>query len=318
MQLESADPLDADTPRSASVPDAPDEDADAFVEGDEDELLDVVEDDAPEEFPEWSCPLIGKSLRGPFLMQDEDGAPVLQVFESVRTGRQGVKRGGFLEAVAWDTTHAHLRDLVGPGRFIVEVRDPVNRMIGLAVVNIASRRPAHVPNRAVVVRPVAGARPSPESPDEQPAWLRAMVEQQERQSKALTERIDRLEVENRRLRESRERARDAELERLRRRERTDRLPAAPAPAGQLSFGFGGLREQIKAIREASRDLEEFREELGNLLGEKRQAAEEAGDDEQADFLSRLLTRVVDGEEFSEFVDDMLDSARGRGEHRGRH
>ena len=294
---------------------------------------DVLPDDGDVEYPDdgelvsteaeifrpWLCPLLGREVRGPFLLADDQGAPVLQVFEYAKIpGRSGVKRGGFLEAVGWDTSHALLRDLVGYGNFVVEVRGPDSRLLAHAVVSIAQPRQAYAPARAVVSRPgvsrPGASAPSSSTDADRPAWLDALLAQSASQTKALEERLAAIELENKRLREQELRRRDRELERLQAQARATRA-TPPAQGGQLSL-FKGLREQLIELRETAKSIEEFRTETASLLGHRLEEAESSGDDDEAGFVAGLLKRLGDSEDFSEFFDDMFDSARSGKDDKG--
>lgn len=207
--------------------------------------------------------LDGAEVSGPFKDCDEQGRPLVEIWEvelTAATGGARPHRLGMVGLVACDSGPADVLAAYGPGVWVCTVRGLGGKIIRqrfLTTGTKAQRQAKAVRSQRQVQRQAE----SPESADDSPAWMRQFLAQQAEQSRRQEERREeeakaaREELARRRREEEEERRQ--ELKDLRAEVRRVR-ETPPTPPSRPSELIGGLRDWLQ-------EGDQIRDMLGNLV-----------------------------------------------------
>lgn len=197
----------------------------------------------------WVVPILAGDVdaifEGPFYRVDADGAPLLDLHEYVcvqdAANREGKwERGPHLEFVSHDVDEAQILDLMGPGHYLLALRNASGRFIRTRSISVGRVAPigrqARLAGagRRLDLGGVGGATALPN--DEPPAWAKAIM---------------------------------ADMQQI----KTERAAPRPNPLVEIKQYAEHLREGVGALREAQ-------DAMSNVLGQIAPAPPAAPSDEE--------------------------------------
>lgn len=275
-------PLPAPTPPSRGSVSGPPVEA---LELDGDEMF--LEGEAQPELA-WSLALFdGQVVRGPFALCWEDGAPKVRVWYASPGKQGGFVSAGYAMTFRPEADIDVVRAALGDGVYIAETRAIGGGILSRKVFRIGA------PQRGPVYEPPPAPRAG-----------RAAKAATDPATERLLEELKALRTKDEQREKADQARKDAELREMRRE--LQRLQSGAAPRAPRS-ALDALEEDLADEEKRQRQRQKLRMRYSKLLG-MAESKEARGEKGLVGEFKNLWGKLVDGEEFSEFIDDMSGAA----------